>query len=169
MCELDLTDNTQEQSVSVELSEADFSDEALREQAIKKLFADMSADDLERPHISALRAALNIILPLIAAAGLFCALFFSLSEYRLAVSLSVSLGLLGLYIIVRLRAILIWTIKVYQRFAPAEVRRRCVFTPTCSQYAILALQRYGVVRGVPKIISRLRRCHLPNGGEDPLK
>lgn len=170
MGEPDINNQQQTESASVEITEADFSDEAARAAAVQKLL-DITVDDdgLERPHISALRVVLNIIIPLVIAAALFCALYFTLSAHRLAISLGVSLGALGLYVVLRMRAILIWFIRVYQRFAPAEVRRRCVFTPTCSQYAIQALERYGVVRGVPKIISRLRRCHLPNGGEDPLK
>lgn len=161
--------NQQTESVSVELTEADFSDNAARAAAVERLL-NMTADDdgLVRPHISAVRAVLNVAIPLVVTAAIFCALYFTLKQNRLAISLGSSLGALGLYTILRLRDILIWSILMYQRFAPAEVRRRCVFTPTCSQYAIQALERYGVIRGVPKIISRLRRCHLPNGGEDPL-
>ena len=169
MSDLDKNNSKQLESVSVEMTEADFSDESTRAAAAKKLFEMADGDGLERPHISAVRAILNTIIPLAVAAALFCVLYFTLAEYRLAISLGVSLGALGLYTVLRMRAILIWLIRVYQRFAPAEVRRRCVFTPTCSQYAIQALERYGVIRGVPRIISRLLRCHLPNGGEDPLK
>ncbi|MCH5162057.1 MAG: membrane protein insertion efficiency factor YidD [Clostridiales bacterium] len=169
MDEFDITNRDQDESVSVVLTEADFSDEAARAAAVKELFDRATDDEFERPHISAVRAVLNVVIPLVVAAGLFCALFFMLDKHRLTISLSVSLGALFLYFLLRLRAILIWSVRVYQRFAPAEVRRRCVFTPTCSQYAIQALERYGVIRGIPRIISRLRRCHLPNGGEDPLK
>lgn len=173
------SDTQHDESVSVEITEADFSDAGSRAAAIQKLI-DMTAQNsgadnggadggLERPHISALRAVLNVVIPLAVAAALFCALYFTVRVHRLAISLGVSLGALGLYIILRLRDILIWSILMYQRFAPAEVRNRCVFTPTCSQYALQALRRYGVIRGVPKIISRLWRCHPPNGGDDPLK
>lgn len=170
MDEPDINGLQQTESASVEIAEADFSDDSARDAAVKRLI-EMTADGdgLERPHISVVRAILNIMIPLGLTAALFCLLYFTLVENRLSVSLGVSLGALALYIVLRLRAILIWSIRVYQRFAPVEVRRRCVFTPTCSQYAIQALERYGVIRGVPKIMSRLRRCHLPNGGYDPLK
>lgn len=167
MNELDEINRKQDESVSVIITEADFSDETAKAEAVKQLLK--ANDEFERPHISAVRAVLNIFIPLLVASALFCALFFTLDAHRLSISLGVSLGLLGLYILLRLRAMLIWFIRVYQRFAPDEVRRRCVFTPTCSQYAIQALQRYGVIRGIPKIISRLWRCHPPHGGEDPLK
>lgn len=123
-------------------------------------------NSLERPHISVWRALLNIFIPLAVCAALFCALYFTLPEFNLAISLGVSLGLLGVYIIARTKSILIWFIKLYQATAPAKVRLRCVFTPTCSQYAIAALNKYGVIKGLPKIISRLHRCHPPNGGTD---
>lgn len=168
MCEIDEDNLNQNESVSVVITEADFSDGAVKEEIIKRMLKKRD-DEFERPRISAVRAILNTLIPLIVAGALFCALFFTLDSHRLAISLGVSLGALGLYIILRMRSILIWFIKVYQRFAPADVRRRCVFTPTCSQYAIQALERYGALRGIPKIFSRLRRCHLPNGGEDPLK
>lgn len=65
-----------------------------------------------------------------------------------------------------LRYILIWSVKVYQAYAKAETRIRCCFTPSCSDYAILAIKKYGAVIGGIKTISRLQRCHAPNGGED---
>ncbi len=162
------------QTVSVELTEADFAYSQMRTAAIDTLIkktngASVDEHGLVRPHISAVRAVLNITLPLIICGGIFCLLYFLLPRYNLTVALSVSLGLLGLYIIVRMRSILIWCVLVYQAKAPAHVRRRCVFTPTCSEYALQALRKYGVIRGVPKIVARLWRCHPPNEGNDPLK
>ncbi|SOE79261.1 Haemolytic domain-containing protein [Fibrobacter sp. UWT3] len=58
-----------------------------------------------------------------------------------------------------LKTFLIGLVHVYQRFSPEEKRRSCLFKPTCSEYAVLALNKYGVMRGVPKIIDRCRRCH----------
>lgn len=161
-----------EKSVSAE-SEADYFDYGAKSE-LESALGEIRAQEerrrnLVRPHISVVRTFLNILLPLVIAAGIFCALYFTLPRYRLAVSLGCSLGLLGLYIILRMRAILIWCILVYQATAPDEVRLRCVFTPSCSEYALEALRKYGVIRGLPKIIGRLKRCHLPNGGDDPLK
>ena len=120
--------------------------------------------NLVRPKIGVWRAFANIFFPLAVASGIFCALFFTLPKHKLALSLGISLSVLLLYVVLRMRAILIWCVKAYQAIAPDEVRLRCVFTPSCSEYAIEALQKYGVVRGVPKIIKRLRRCHPPKIG-----
>ena len=44
----------------------------------------------------------------------------------------------------------------------------CRFTPTCSEYAIEAIERYGTVRGTGKSLRRLLRCHpFHRGGWDP--
>ncbi len=50
---------------------------------------------------------------------------------------------------------LIGMIKLYQHYAPEEIRRRCLFMPTCSEYAILAIQKYGVIIGLCKSYYRL--------------
>jgi len=57
-------------------------------------------------------------------------------------------------------------IRLYRRLAPAGVRSSCRFRPTCSEYAILAIQHYGFLDGGRRAIARLRRCHPPNGGRD---
>lgn len=61
---------------------------------------------------------------------------------------------------------IIWLVHLYQNKASDETRLKCVFEPSCSEYMILAVNKYGVVRGVTKGIRRLLRCHPPNGGID---
>lgn len=44
----------------------------------------------------------------------------------------------------------------------------CRFTPTCSQYCLLAIEKYGVFLGVLKTCGRILRCHpFSRGGWDP--
>lgn len=46
----------------------------------------------------------------------------------------------------------------------------CRFVPTCSEYAIEAIEKYGAIRGGLKAIWRILRCNpLSKGGYDPLK
>lgn len=53
----------------------------------------------------------------------------------------------------------IGAVRLYQRYAPEEVRRKCLFKPTCSEYTILAVKKYGVIKGLYKAWDRLfRRC-----------
>lgn len=54
-----------------------------------------------------------------------------------------------------LRVAMIGAIKLYQRYAAEDVRRRCVCKPTCSEYAIVVLKKYGVIIGTYMIYVRL--------------
>ncbi len=46
---------------------------------------------------------------------------------------------------------------------------RCIFLPTCSEYAYVAMLRHGVVRGSMLAAKRIARCHpLSKGGLDPV-
>lgn len=64
-----------------------------------------------------------------------------------------------------IKRILIITVRLYQRYAKIETRMKCCFKPSCSEYAILALEKYGVIKGIKLSIKRFKRCHPP-GGED---
>lgn len=45
----------------------------------------------------------------------------------------------------------------------------CRFVPTCSEYALLAIEKYGVARGIKLAVKRVLRCHPFNpGGYDPI-
>lgn len=69
--------------------------------------------------------------------------------------------------IVRSAAIL--TIRFYQLCISPLTPPSCRFVPTCSQYAVEAIRRHGVVRGGWLAIKRLLRCHPWGGsGYDPV-
>lgn len=64
---------------------------------------------------------------------------------------------------------LIFLIRVYQRLFSPILGTQCRFHPTCSRYAVEALQRHGTVRGSWLAARRLARCHPLNpGGTDPV-
>ena len=63
----------------------------------------------------------------------------------------------------------IWLIKMYQRNISPYKASSCRFTPTCSNYALTAIQRFGAFRGGLLALWRLLRCN-PWGkyGADPV-
>ncbi|MBR3791229.1 MAG: membrane protein insertion efficiency factor YidD [Clostridia bacterium] len=69
-----------------------------------------------------------------------------------------------------MKILLIKVIKFYQKcISPYKGSACCRFTPTCSEYAIQAIEKYGVIKGMRKAICRILRCHpFCKGGYDPL-
>lgn len=64
---------------------------------------------------------------------------------------------------------LIGLVRLYQRLLSPLLGPRCRFHPTCSTYAIQALERHGAVRGSWLAVRRIVRCHpLNEGGFDPV-
>lgn len=59
---------------------------------------------------------------------------------------------------------LIGNIKIYQKYiSPIKPKKiKCRFYPTCSQYAILSIQKYGSIQGIKKTVKRLRKCNPHN-------
>ncbi|HEY6563749.1 MAG TPA: membrane protein insertion efficiency factor YidD [Pirellulaceae bacterium] len=56
----------------------------------------------------------------------------------------------------------------YQRWISPFLGPRCRFAPSCSQYFIEAVEKYGAVRGLFKGLKRIGRCHPWHpGGWDP--
>lgn len=68
-----------------------------------------------------------------------------------------------------MQTILIALIRAYRYFLSPWIGGHCRFTPTCSIYALQALELYGPWRGSWLATRRLLRCHpLCPGGEDPV-
>lgn len=55
--------------------------------------------------------------------------------------------------------LLVLPIKLYQRTISPLIGPRCRFYPSCSQYALEAILKHGVLRGSALAIARLARCH----------
>jgi uncharacterized protein len=67
------------------------------------------------------------------------------------------------------RQLLVAVIRAYQRFLSPALPPSCRFHPSCSQYALVAVTRYGALRGVWLAVRRLARCHpFHPGGFDPV-
>lgn len=68
-----------------------------------------------------------------------------------------------------MKRLLIALIRFYQRHISANTPPACRFTPTCSAYAIEALERFGVIKGTGLAIWRILRCNPWGGhGYDPV-
>lgn len=63
-----------------------------------------------------------------------------------------------------MRYLLVVPIRLYQIVLSPLFGQRCRFYPSCSQYALEAIQKHGAVRGTWLGLSRLVRCHPWNPG-----
>lgn len=60
-------------------------------------------------------------------------------------------------------------IRWYQQMISPLLPDACIYIPTCSQYAVEAIEKYGVVKGCWLGLRRILRCHhLHAGGFDPV-
>ncbi|HEY9611444.1 membrane protein insertion efficiency factor YidD [Allocoleopsis sp.] len=68
-----------------------------------------------------------------------------------------------------MKILLIWLIRGYRSFISPLFPPVCRFQPTCSSYAIQAIERFGAWRGSWLAIRRISRCHpFHAGGYDPV-
>ena len=69
-----------------------------------------------------------------------------------------------------LKRAMIAMIRFYQKYlSPLKVYTHCKYTPTCSEYAAQAIQKYGVIKGGLLACWRILRCNpFAKGGYDPV-
>lgn len=68
-----------------------------------------------------------------------------------------------------MRYFIIFLIRLYQVIISPLSPGKCRFVPTCSNYAIEALQKHGAIKGTMMSIKRISKCHPLNlGGYDPV-
>ncbi len=69
-----------------------------------------------------------------------------------------------------MKKILIFFIRIYRKYISPIKKPCCRFYPTCSQYAIEAISKYGALKGTGKAMCRIARCNpFCKGGYDPVK
>ena len=68
-----------------------------------------------------------------------------------------------------MKKILKFFIKLYRKFISPILPQSCRFTPSCSEYAIEAIERFGAIRGTILATYRILRCNpFCRGGYDPV-
>ncbi|MDR3151348.1 MAG: membrane protein insertion efficiency factor YidD [Holosporaceae bacterium] len=66
-----------------------------------------------------------------------------------------------------MRALVVAAIRFYQRCISMHLKSQCKFYPTCSEYALESIEKFGLWKGAWKTIRRLAKCHpLSRGGID---
>lgn len=69
-----------------------------------------------------------------------------------------------------MRELVIGVLRLYKRWFSPLLPVACRYRPTCSEYMLEAVQRYGLVRGLSMGFGRLFRCHpFHAGGYDPVR
>jgi len=60
-------------------------------------------------------------------------------------------------------------IKIYRLFISPLLGKNCIYTPSCSEYGIIALRKHGIFKGIFLTAKRILRCNsLFKGGYDPV-
>ena len=140
------------------------SEETAKSMAISYIRSNIhhSLPPLERPSISFKSYLFGLILPIVLHT------IVTVSAIAFANVINIWSFIVG-YLIVFLftvKPFVILCVLLYQKYAPERIRRSCCFEPTCSNYMLQAIEKYGFWRGFAKGCRRLCRCHYPNGGID---
>ena len=69
-----------------------------------------------------------------------------------------------------MKGILIAIIRLYKYLISPVLPGSCRFVPSCSEYSVDAINKYGALRGIILSLRRISRCHpFHPGGFDPVK
>ena len=68
-----------------------------------------------------------------------------------------------------MKSLMQWLLRGYKRWISPMLPHACRFVPTCSEYALEAVERHGALRGSWLALARLLRCHpFASAGYDPV-
>ena len=68
-----------------------------------------------------------------------------------------------------MKRVLLWLLRFYKREISPLLPNACKYTPTCSEYAMEAIEVHGVLKGSLLAVWRLLRCNpFSRGGYDPV-
>ena len=67
------------------------------------------------------------------------------------------------------KRVLLWLLRFYKRIISPLLPDACIYTPTCSEYAMEAIEKHGVIKGTGLAVWRILRCNpFAKGGYDPV-
>lgn len=141
-----------------------------KEESLKKALEMFNENNIpnkvNRPNINTTKVFLKVFFILFF--ELVCLIFGIYFSFRFENMLIFVIAFIFFLLIVFFKSkdLIISLVLLYQKLASERLRSSCLFTPSCSEYMILAIDKYGTVIGVSKGIKRLLRCHSPNGGID---
>jgi len=68
-----------------------------------------------------------------------------------------------------MKPLVLWMLRAYKRWISPALPPSCRYVPTCSEYALEAVERFGILRGTWMTAGRVLRCHpFVKGGYDPV-
>ena len=68
-----------------------------------------------------------------------------------------------------MKRVMIAILRFYKRYISPLLPNACIYTPTCSEYAMEAIEKHGVFKGTGLAILRILRCNpFHEGGYDPV-
>ena len=108
--------------------------------------------ELIRPKTNIINAAyfLSLLLLVCFAASIIMKLLFEKIPFTLVFFL-----VFFSIMFILLKKVIIGIVEIYQHYMPEQLRRSCLCMPTCSEYMILAVKKYGALKGMRKGLYRL--------------
>lgn len=142
-----------------------------KEESIKKAILMLEQEGQEnkkikRPNINSKKIILKIVFILFIEICIIILTIFLYNKLDKFIIILLGIILLITLISITIKETVINLILLYQKFASEKLRNSCLFEPSCSEYMILAIEKYGFIKGFLKGIKRIFRCHYPNGGID---
>jgi putative membrane protein insertion efficiency factor len=138
-----------------------------KEDVVQELIKEKNKDNIEidynrqliRPKLRFLDFLIIFLLP-------FFGILVFLSLILLSKSIVVAIIFILVLFISTCKVYILKLIRFYQAYAPANIRMKCRFTPSCSEYTYIVISRFGFFKGIYKGIKRIKRCNPENGGID---
>jgi putative membrane protein insertion efficiency factor len=68
-----------------------------------------------------------------------------------------------------MKKVMLYVLKFYRKYISPLKSPTCIYIPTCSEYAVQAVEKYGVLKGGWLAVKRVLRCNpFFKGGHDPV-